>query len=210
MAIAIRIVTILALTLSVATLAVADTTLTFTGTVTTIVQDEGFFEAPRFVEIGSEVTRLITYPAIADYIHDPNPGDCNLGYVFADGAMTITIAGHVWVYDSLAVLVGDCVANDLVEFLGQTAVAYPPVAPAHQLVLKVYDQTVPYELVTSMDLPLVEGDLDTAEITRILGRIVNFTWGEIRFETDTISISGTVPIEERTWGAVKALYGEAR
>ncbi len=209
MASAFRGLATLILMMTAATNTLAETTLSFTGTVTAIDQDEGFFEAPRHVAVGSVVNGTITYAAVADYIHDPNPGDCNLGYVFGDGVMTISMEGKLWVYDSLAVLVGDCVANDLVEFVGQTAIAYPPGAPAHQLVLKVYDQTPPYELVNSMDLPVMDGDLDTAQITRMLGRVVNFTWGEIRFEVDSISIDGTVPVHQSTWGGVKALYGGA-
>ena len=65
-----------------------------TGAVTSFSEDEGFFEAPAGVGVGSVVEGVIDYATTPDDIYDPEPGDCALGYVFREGTMTITIAGY--------------------------------------------------------------------------------------------------------------------
>ena len=184
----------------------AGTTVSFSGTVTSVTEDLGYFEPPWPIDIGSTVEGVITYSSIPDHIYDPEPEDCTLGHIFPTGTIILSIERSIWEYQGLGVLVSDCIAQDLVHFLAQAAVSYPSTAPAHQLELKLFDQIEPFTLVHDMELPRSNSDLAIDEITRMTGRIVNFTWGDIRFDVDSVSIDGVVPVEQQTWGQVKALY----
>lgn len=187
------------------TLAAAGVVIEFTGTVTAVAGDEDFFAVPD-AGVGSSLTGVIEYGMTPDFIYDPYPGDCSMGYIFNDGTMTIDIAGYVWRYDTLAVLLDDCEANDSAEFLGQGALEYPVSAPAHQLILKLFDQALPYDLLSSLDLPLAPSDLVLDEVTRRTGRILNSTYGEVRFDVESIRMTGQVAAGQHTWDSFKALF----
>lgn len=183
----------------------AAVTIEFSGTVTSITGDDTFFDVPD-AGVGSAVTGVINYGTVADFIYDPIPGDCAMGYLFYEGRMTITIGRYLWDYESLAILMDDCQANDQVEFLGQSAITYPQSAPAHQLILRALDQVLPYDMLTSQDLPLNTEILDLSQATFLIGRIYSFSYGELRFSVDSIRMNDTVPNERRSWDGVKALY----
>lgn len=185
--------------------AAATVTVEFTGTVASISGDDEFFAVPN-AGVGSAVNGTITYEAVPDFVWDPIQGDCEMGYLFDEGRMIITIASHVWEYNSLLLRLDDCEANDRVEFIGQGALTYPPSAPAHQLFLKLFDQVLPYDLLSSLDVPLQEEQLDLDEVTRMTGRIYNWSYGELRFQVDSVRMTGTVANGRQTWDGLKAMY----
>lgn len=186
-------------------IAAAGVIIEFTGTVTSITGDEDFFAVPN-AGVGSSLTGVIEYEPVPDTVYDPIPGDCSMGYVFHDGTMTITIANYRWVYNALAVLLDDCLSTDTVEFIGQGALTYPISAPAHQLFLKLFDQVAPYEILSGLDVPLTTEDLALDAVTRKTGRIYNFTYGELRFDVDSVQMTGLVANDEQTWDSLKALF----
>lgn len=185
--------------------AAAAVTIEFTGTITSVTGDDSYFDV-RDAGVGSALTGLITYEPYPDLVFDPDPLDCDRSYLFDDGLMTISVLHYEWVYNSLAISLGDCVADDQAEFMGQGAITYPISAPAHQISLKVFDQEFPYEMVNGLEVPTTTDQVDFDQATRLTGRIYSFNFGEIRFSVETVHMTGMVARERQSWDALKALF----
>lgn len=192
--------------------ATAKVVLSFTGTVFNVTGSGGA-SPPSGVSVGNQVSGLITYvPAAATEVPS---GPSERQYLFPTGAthqITITIESLVWQVDLQLVYVADeANSRDALSFQGtaSTSANFPGFLEDGGLGIDFFDEVPPFTLLNGYDLPDSPEDIDfgAAVLSRHGGvSSINSSGAVavwlIQFDLDSV----TLPVEESTWGEVKALF----
>lgn len=186
----------------------AKVVLSFTGTVTGL----GGFAAspPTGISIGSQVTGQVTYvPSAATEVET---GPSERSFIFPPGGthqFTVSIESHVWTTDLQGVSTcNEVCAGDYLDFAGfsNTTVNFPGNLEMGILAIEFSDEDTPFTLLNGHDLPDAPEDIDFGAATFFSGSVNSSSSFQgfwfISFDLDT----PTLPVEESTWGEVKALF----
>lgn len=185
-------------------------TLSFTGTVTLVVQAGGA-SAPAGVSRGDPVAGTLSYvPAVARGF---DAGPAERGYAFPDDAdhrITLKIGSQSWTVPLRVVSVcDDGCGGDHLGCSGTTLspAAFPGLLDVGLAGVGYFDHARPYDLVDRTDLPRSAQDLDFGAATLKSASIASGSESGA-WRVDMSLDASALPVQTTTWSMLKRLFSK--
>lgn len=201
----------------------ASATMTFSITGTVVSVDDPNGDGPS-VAIGDPVEAIVTYEPSLSFLYQGS--SLSHWYEFDPGGMTfyVTVNGQEFILDATNSTARTLVQYTSPHLLRFDAVADPIVAGTlfdnaypggrHFLEIRMFDSVAPLELLGSLDLPAVPGDVDMSALSGSNFGFVDAEnadrtrdWG-FAWTLERVLVDSEAPVrtESRSFGAVKATY----